>query len=734
MERFGYEDRAEHHASIWRYAGWFFVIWLPLVFALVVAFWTIYQTNADAALNITRNEERQSIQLADDAIAAELGMILGDIHYLAKQSSLHEWLDSGTSAAYARLTSDFLTFAKERGLFDQIRLLDQHGQEIVRINSVDGQLRVVSPGELQNKAGRYYIKETLALAAGKVFVSPFDLNVEHNEIEQPIKPMIRFSTQVFGQKGRLRGIIVLNYLGQRLLDRLSSYNTENGGGLWLLNTDGYWLLGPSAEVEWAFMSPERKAIRFSTQYRAAWERMMQGPVRSQFMQNGNLFSYAKVALETAPGDNNLAQWVLVGFVPSAAMSAKQQASVSKLAVLFIALAVLIAILSAVIAYHIVRRQLIEDRVRSSEVRFRGLLEFAPDAIVIVDQSGIIVMINKQAENWFGYAYDELHGQVLEQLIPERFRQKHRYYLNQYIAQPFARPMGKGADLFGLRKDGSEFPVEISLSPLETRQGMLVTSIIRDISQRKFAENQILMLNSALSARATELEAINHELEAFSYSVSHDLRAPLRAIDGFSRILVDDYAALLDEKGKDRLSRVRTAAQHMAGLIDDLLKLSRVSRTELKIEPVDFSALVENVCQELVSADSQRQVKFSVQAGLSVLADVSLLKVVLDNLIGNAWKFTSKREDAHIEVGAVADTEVFTYFVRDNGAGFDMTYADKLFGAFQRLHDTSEFPGTGIGLATVQRVINKHGGQVWAEAEVGSGATFYFTLEQVNHEK
>ncbi len=723
------EVGTEHRIPIWSCVRWYFFIWLPLVLALAAAVWTIHHTDVAAALTITQNDERQSIQLAGEAITAEMGMLHSDIRYLAEQSSLRDWLDTGTPAAYAKLTSDLLAYARERGFFDQVRLLDQHGQEVVRINNIDGRPTVVPDRRLQNKEGRYYVKATMALPAGKVYVSPFDLNIEHNKIEQPIKPMIRFSTRVFDKQGRSRGMVVLNYLGQRLLDRLASYNTKNQNGLWLLNTDGYWLLGPSAKVDWAFMYPERKSIRFSTQYPAAWQHMRRGPARSQFTLDGNLFSYARVSLPAVLSKNNNAHWILVSYVPSAAMSAKTQASADHLAELFIALAALLALLSIVIAYHIVRRQQAEDRVRASEARFRGLLDFAPDAIIIVDQHGDIVMVNTQTENWFGYTRDELHGQAVEQLIPERFRQNHRHYLNDYIAQAVSRSMGAGADLFGLRKDGSEFPVEISLSPLKTRKGLLVTSIIRDISQRKQAEDQILQLNDALSERATELEAINHELEAFSYSVSHDLRAPLRAIDGFSRILLDNYATVLDDKGKDQLTRVRNAAQHMAALIDDLLKLSRVSRAELKPVRVDLSTIARQVYEELASADPQRKVQLKVQPRMYVWADASLLRVVLVNLIGNAWKFTSQAAGACIEIGAVLDSKVVTCFVRDNGAGFDMAYVDKLFGAFQRLHDASEFPGTGIGLATVKRVIHKHGGRVWAEAEVGSGAVFYFTLEQ-----
>ena len=229
----------------------------------------------------------------------------------------------------------------------------------------------------------------------------------------------------------------------------------------------------------------------------------------------------------------------------------------------------------------------------------------------------------------------------------------------------------------------------------------------------------------------ELEGANRELEAFSYSVSHDLRAPLRTIDGFSQILQEDYEGVLDDEGLDYLGRVRAASGHMATLIDDLLDLSRVGRRPLRREPVDLTGLATEIIEDLRASEPEREVEFVAGEGIEAYGDVSLLKVALENLLGNAWKFTAREEEARIEFGADRRPRpgflAPVYFVRDNGAGFDQAYSDKLFGAFQRLHGQDEFEGTGIGLATVARIIHRHGGRVWAEGEVGEGATFYFTL-------
>jgi light-regulated signal transduction histidine kinase (bacteriophytochrome) len=263
----------------------------------------------------------------------------------------------------------------------------------------------------------------------------------------------------------------------------------------------------------------------------------------------------------------------------------------------------------------------------------------------------------------------------------------------------------------------------------TQRAML--NILEDFDvERMRAEAANRELREAFESlrRAKEAaDAANRELEAFSYSVSHDLRAPLRAIDGFSQALLEDYSSLLDDQGREFLSRVRAATQRMAQLIDDLLKLSRLTRGELNIGPVDVSELARAVGAVLQRSDPGRRVTLRTEEGLTAEADAQLLRTALENLLGNAWKFTSKRQQPVIEVGATHSKGVQVYYVRDNGVGFDMEYASKLFETFQRLHSDRDFPGTGIGLSIVKRIILRHGGAVWAEARPGEGATFYFTL-------
>ena len=255
---------------------------------------------------------------------------------------------------------------------------------------------------------------------------------------------------------------------------------------------------------------------------------------------------------------------------------------------------------------------------------------------------------------------------------------------------------------------------------------------RELAERRRAEAEILRLNAELEQRVQErtaqLEYTNGELESFCYSVSHDLRAPLRAIDGFSQALIEDFGKDVPEDGQRYLARIRSSTQRMGQLIEDLLNLSRVSRGALSRADTDLSQIVRQVAAELQARDPARKVELVVWDGVRADADARLLRAVFENLLGNAWKFTGKREAARIEFGSLRDGARITYYVRDNGAGFDMAYSSKLFGAFQRLHTAGEFAGTGIGLATVQRIIHRHGGRIWADAQPGQGAVFYFTLQ------
>jgi len=500
---------------------------------------------------------------------------------------------------------------------------------------------------------------------------------------------------------------------------------------------------------------------------------------------------------------------------------------------------------------ITERKQAEEKLRRSQEQLAGVIGSAMDAIITVDDEQRIVLFNGAAERMFLFPAEDAIGQSLDRFIPERFRAAHKGHIHKFgNTHVTKRSMGTLGPLYGLRADGEEFPIEASISQIESDGKKLFTVILRDvterkradealkeqarildlapvlirdlngrivfwnagaeqmygwkteeavgqiahvlkktafprpleeikarlfahnhwegelghtrkdgerivvashwvlhrdeqgkpkaileinndITERKQAEREIRRLNEELEQRVADrtaqLQAANKELEAFSYSVSHDLRAPLRHIDGFSQALLEDYTDKLDDAGKNYLQEVRSASQEMAQLIDDMLRLARVTRSEMRREVVSLSDLARSIAAGLKKKEPQRKVTVNIDEELATHGDRRLLKIVLNNLLGNAWKFTAKQPQSQISFGREQKNGETTYFIRDNGAGFDMAYVGKLFGAFQRLHTAGEFEGTGIGLATVQRIVYRHGGRVWAEGEVNEGATFYFTL-------
>jgi PAS domain S-box-containing protein len=377
------------------------------------------------------------------------------------------------------------------------------------------------------------------------------------------------------------------------------------------------------------------------------------------------------------------------------------------------------------------RDITELKKVSSELRKeRDILEIIKEHanahLAYLDPDFNFVRVNSMYARGVGYKPDELIGKNYFDLFPdEQNRAIFRKVKNKGEPIEFrAKPLVSTE-----RPEGSVTYWDWALTPVKDDSGQVVgleLSMI-DITDIKRAEDEIRTLNESLEAKAAELAASNQELEAFTYSVSHDLRAPLRSVSGFSRALLEDYENKLDEEGKDYLRRVRRASGRMQQLIDDLLNLSRIQRSELKHTKVNLSQLAQSVVKTLTKASHRRKIDFAIKENVEATGDKNLLRVVLDNLLRNAWKFTSRCERAKIEFGTKLLDGQTIYFVRDNGVGFDPGYSNKLFVPFQRLHSISEFPGSGIGLATVKRIINRHGGRVWAEGELEKGATFYFTL-------
>ena len=366
----------------------------------------------------------------------------------------------------------------------------------------------------------------------------------------------------------------------------------------------------------------------------------------------------------------------------------------------------------------------EASVRESEARKTAVMETALDAIVLMDHEGRITEFNPAAERTFGYSAGEAIGRPLaELLITPALRDKHTEGMRRYLDTGAGPILGKRIEVPALRKDGSEFPAEVAVVRIGTQGPPAFTGYVRDITERRQAAQA-----EGLRRAKEAAEEANAELEAFSYSVAHDLRAPLRGINGFASALLEDCGDKLDSQAREHLGRIVSGAERMARLIDALLSLARLTRTEARRETVDLTSLAGEVIEQLRATGPDRTVDFVVSDGLLVEGDPQLLRALLDNVLGNAWKFTSRRSHARIEFGREQVDGGAAYFVRDDGVGFDMAHVSKLFAPFRRLHSAEEYEGTGLGLATVQRIVRRHGGRVWAESVESQGATLHFTLE------
>ncbi len=585
----------------------FLIIFMPMLIIFISIFTIFYNVELDDHRTLMKEEASNELSHILSAVKSEFRLIISDLLFLSEQYELGEAFNANKTINWEGIASGYLSFSTEKRIYDQIRFIDETGMEIIRINYNYGNPTIVPREQLQFKGDRYYFEDTFVLAQGEIFVSPMDLNIERGEIEQPLKPMIRFATPVFSLDGYKRGIIILNYLAENITHHFEI--TPNGRDqIMLVNADGFWLQSPKPEDEWGFMYPDKKERIFGNDLPEVWLTIATDE-SGQFLNDDGLFAFTTIypllegqksstgsvtAFEpsTQQLESEEYYWKLLSYIPSSVLNAQANSLLTRFILIFAPIIVVVAGGSWLIAYAMVKR------IRATE---------------------------------------------------------------------------------------------------ETQ-----------IANR-------------------ELAIVNKELESFSYSVSHDLRAPLRSMDGFSKILLENYSDKLDEQGKDYLQRVRSATQRMGRLIDDILSLSRVIRNEMKHELVDLSSLVESITTELQKSQPERQIEFITAPGVTANGDAGLLRILLENLLGNAWKYTGKHPKAIIEFGVTQVGSEEAFFIRDDGAGFDMAHTDKLFGMFQRLHSDDEFPGTGIGLATVQRIVHRHSGQVWAEGEVEKGATFYFTL-------
>lgn len=841
------------NASPDRHSTWRFGLVVAAVCGLVIALCVLlYRQEIGQLEERWSDSESLRVGLLVHSTQSILRPVANDLRGLADGDGLRAFLTSKDPADFARAVRRAVFFSRQQPNYDQIRYLDEAGQEVLRINA-GGQ--VVPPTQLQNKADRAYFQKPRTLLPGQIYLSSFDLNVENGRVELPFKPMLRFATPVFDAEGRRRGVYVINYLGDDLLTHLQEAVASSAQRLRLLNSQGYWIKAARPEDEWGFMLPERGGHTLARTNPVLWAKIAREP-GGQVRLDGGFFTWLRVdpagfasgGPGTVVADENF-------FIVASQVSGEEWAQrIAGLRQIFLIVTPGLLLLVACCAGFFRARQRAMATLRRNEEQLAVTLQSIGDAVLATDTHGRVTRLNRVAQELTGWSNGEAQGRP----VAEVFR-----IIHEETREPAVIPVDdvlRTGEIHGLAnhtvliaRDGIERAIADSAAPIRDREGRIigvvlvfrdvsveraaeiklaaaldeldrfftlsldflcissadgyfkrvspaVTDILgwtreeflaqpylsfvhpddhpatieevrkqivagekvlqfenryrhkdgswrvlswrsvpqpgglmyataRDVTQRKLAEERIRELNDKLRLHAARLEAANTELESFSYSVSHDLRAPLRHVQGYVELLAREGEQQLSEKGQRYLRTIGGAARNMGQLIDDLLAFSRMGRTEMRETVIDLESLVRDARQTLELLTQDRNITWNIAPLPPVHGDPAMIRQVFANLLGNSVKYSRKKEAAVIEVGVAGKEEGQTvFFVRDNGAGFDMQYADKLFGVFQRLHGADEFEGTGIGLANVRRIIVRHGGRIWAEARPGEGATFYFTLK------
>jgi PAS domain S-box-containing protein len=708
-----------------------FIPWLRTILLLLVGLalaglgFGLYLSDANQIAKNATERESNRMRVFVRLVRSDYESVFSDLRVLADGDGLLDYLGSHHQADLDRAIHRAIFMSQLQPDYDQIRFLDESGMEVFRVNALGA---VVPTAQLQNKADRDYFQKAITLAPGQIYISRFDLNVEHGQVEQPPKPMVRFSEPVFDATGKVRGVYVINDSGGNILERLRQFTPQYDYRLRILNSQGYWLKSDDPAQNWGFMFPGGTGLTLARTDPQLWAQIQSAP-NGQIPYKGGVFTWHRFvpaemvfpnSTKVVAGDDYL--------VLASELSADDWNGLFfdlRRTLLIAAGAIgLLVLLGAWLQYLHLRAR---EALRQNDERFHLMLESIRDyAIIMLNPEGRIVSWNTGAERIHGYRAEEIIGRHFSRFYPE---EAVREGLPEAMLR-IAAVQGRSADEgWRIRKDGTRFWASVVIAAIRTPDGRLVgfVKITRDQTERRKVEDQNQKLNQVLQERAAELEAVNQELEAFSYSVSHDLRAPLRHVDGFVDLLARHSAAKLDEKEQRYLRIVSDSARQMGALIDDLLVFSRMGRSEMRFAPVSMDALVREAIESFAPETKDRRIEWKIAPLPPALGDLSMLRQVWLNLIGNAIKYTRTRPEAVIEIGSRMEGDEQVYFVRDNGVGFDMRYVDKLFGVFHRLHRADEFEGTGIGLANVRRIVTRHRGRTWAEGEADRGATFYFAL-------
>lgn len=549
------EGRKQSQAGLWSVLKLSCAIFLPVAVVVGVIMILIYRADVKTERTILEINETYTVEMQMEAIAGDFRSIVSDLMFLAGHSELQELRGSDGVGPRKALGEEFLIFSEKKRLYDQIRFLDETGMEVVRVNFSGGKPYIVPDEELQSKAHRYYFKETIQRERGEVYVSPFDLNIEHGEIERPLKPMIRFGTPVFDRDGRKRGAVLFNYLGGKLIQNLRRMSANTPGQVMLLNSDGFWLQGPKPEDEWGFMFKGVKKRGFGDRYPEAWQRIS-GAKSGQFHIEDGMFTFKTVyplleALKSIVVKDNDSEsrvgqikvkgysWKIVSYVSPDILNAGARKLLRSLIIIYVLLVAMIAIISWFFAYASKHRKIAEEALRESEARYRMVHATSFEGIIIADAESRIMEVNPRAEQIFGYGAGEMVGSDLARLIPEDLREQHHTGIRRFLETGKSKIQGRGIETEGLHKSGERIPVELTVNSFSVNKHICFTGTIQDITERKRMENKLRKqattdtLTQTYNRRKFE-EIIDIEMER-AKRFHHPLSILMFDIDNFKKV-------------------------------------------------------------------------------------------------------------------------------------------------------------------------------------------------------
>ncbi len=720
----------------------FILLFLPSALIFIIAVIATQRLTLNSKLINVRNAETLNISKQKDIITNNLTSIFSDLTFLANQQDLTRIQDSISLTGRRFLGIDFKVFVESKLIYDQIRYINLQGMEMVRANFNKGEPYIVPTDQLQSKKHRNYFKETVTWKKDEVYISPLDLNVEFGEIEIPRKPVIRFGTPIVNSAGENRGVLILSFLGNTLINELTASSSQRKSVFMLLNSDGYWLIGPNPEDEWTFMYDQRLNHNFKNKHTPAWNRISRSEA-GHFIDDGGMYTYdtynpyEKLDLSakdsTGWSTNFLAHiksgqhsWKMVSHINPDVLKGLSRDAFEQLQLFYVLIFLFLVTGSWTLAYVLTTRKMSQEALVTSENNYRKIIDESISTIFTTNARGELTYVNPSAKGLTGYSAKELFDKTFTELIREDWQLKvQKFYYQQFQE----RNMETALEFPIITKSGEEKWVEQLASLLidDEKRAIGFQSIVYDVSERKKVEKELFMAKQ-LAEEASQLKS------EFLANMSHELRTPLNSVIGFSNVLLTKNEQVLDEKDKNYLHRILANGKHLLELINSVLDLSKIEAGRVELEKVDISltSLITDIVTQLEGQVQDKEFQLLTELPeeiATIQADPGKLKQVIINLLSNAIKFTS---EGSITISIDTDDETnrpSRISVRDTGIGIPEDRLGSVFEEFQQVDSSTarKYGGTGLGLAINKSLCELMGYELTVESEVGVGSVFSIVL-------